>query len=173
MVGNGGKNPQDLGLGRLLGAGDSPENVTWYSTLAGIVMAVVLAALAWRRWGAAAAAVAGVFGAAAPLSVIYGHLLAAEADSLAALSFLLYLLDRWWDRRPSPRLMALTLLAYFATLTLNYRLAPVLLALALVAGYLGLRSPRRLHQLRPSSAWRITLCLVPALATTAAFPLVL
>src|SRR5439155_1496138 len=102
-----------------------------------------------------------------------GHLLAAEADSLAALSVLLYLLDHWWDRRPSVRLMALSLLAFVATLTLNYRLAPVLLALALVAGYLGLRSRGRFHHLRPSSAWLITLCLVPALAMTAAYLLVL
>ena len=173
VFGNDGKIAHDLALGSLLAAGVSPDNLTWYPALAGIVMAVVLAALAWRRWGAAAAAVAGVFGAAVPLSVIYGHLLAAEADSLAALSVLLYLLDRWWDRRPSLRLMALTLLAFVATLTLNYRLAPVLLALALVAGYLGLRSRGRLHHLRPSSAWLITLCLMPALAMTAAYLLVL
>ncbi|HEY4854649.1 MAG TPA: hypothetical protein VII22_28000 [Streptosporangiaceae bacterium] len=163
------KSGHDLALGTLLAVGGTPEGLSWYSALAGLVMAVALAALAWRRWGAPAGAVAGVIGAAAPLSVLYGHTLLAEADGLAGLAIVLLLLDRWWDRRPSQRLVMLTVLAMLATLTINYRLLPALIPLGLVAGWLGWWYRR--HPWRPvvRLSRLVLACLVPAAAAAALY----
>jgi len=76
----------DLILGTLMAAGVSPENLTWFSGLAGVVMVMVLMALAWRRWGAPAAAVASTFAGAVPLGIIYGHRIVAEAAGLAGVA---------------------------------------------------------------------------------------
>ena len=163
VFGSDGKLAHDLVLGLLLSIGVSPTDLSWYSAIAGMVMAVVLAALAWRYWGAAAGAVAGVFAAAMPLSIIYGHLLIADADSIAVLCIGLYLVSRWWDGRPRRSLVVFTLLAVAAALALNYRMLPVVLPIILLLAYLGwaYRRPDA-EGVRPPARLMIGLTLVPA-----------
>ena len=152
----------DLLLGNLFAAGISPENLTWYSALAGAVMVVVLAALAWRRWGAPAGAVAGVFAGAVPLSIVYGHQILAEADGMAAVAVALYLWDRWWDRRPRRFLVIATVLVFALTLSVNYRLLPTILPILLVLGWLALRYRRQDLPPRASVGRLVAVCLIPA-----------
>jgi hypothetical protein len=162
-LGNDWKLGHDLLIGILSAFGITPENLTWYSALLGIAMVVVLAALAWRRWGAPAAAVAGVFAASIPLSVAYGHRIQAEAEGLVAIALVLYLLDRGFAARPSKRQAVLTLLAFLAALTLSYRFLPTLIPLLIVLGLLAWWY--RNHSLPPRfSAGRLAaICLLPAL----------
>ena len=159
----------DLVLGSLMAAGVTPENLTWLSAVAGIVMVAALAVLAYRRWGAPAAAVAGVFAAAAPLSIVYGHRVLSEAAYLAGLALALLLLDRWWNARPSRTLVTLTIAAIAATLSLNYRLLPTLLPIILVLGWLAWWYRR--HDLPPiPPIGRLALlCLVPTVAIVATY----
>jgi hypothetical protein len=152
----------DLLLGGLFAAGISPENLTWYSALAGAVMVAALAALAWRRWGAAAGAVAGVFAGAVPLSIVYGHRILAEADAMAAVAVALYLWDRWWDRRPHRRLVILTILMFALTLSVNYRLLPSMMPILLVLGWLAFRYRRQDLPPRASAGRLVAVCLIPA-----------
>ncbi len=154
----------DIVLGALMAAGVAPENLTWFSALAGLVMVVALAALAHRRWGAPAAAVAGVFAAAVPLSIVYGHRVVSDAACLAGLALVLLLLDRWWDARPSRALAILTVVTIVATLSLNYRLLATLLPIVLVLGWLAWWYRR--HDLPPRvPIGRLgLLCLVPTVA---------
>jgi hypothetical protein len=159
--GNDWKFGHDLTLGGLLAAGVSPENLTWLSAAAGAVMVVVLAALAYRRWGAPAAAVAGVVAGAVPLSINYGHRIVAEAVAMAGVAIVLYLIDRWWTARPSRLLAIATVAALLATLSLSYRLIATLLPIAMVLAWLGWRYRR--HDLAPtlSTGQLMRLCLVP------------
>ncbi len=154
----------DLVLGALMAAGVAPENLTWFSALAGLVMVAALAAVAHRRWGAPAAAVAGVFAAAVPLSIVYGHRVVSEAAYLAGLALALLLLDRWWDARPSRTLATVTVVTIVATLSLNYRLLPTLLPIVLVLGWLTWWYRR--HELPPRApiGRLVLLCLVPTVA---------
>lgn len=96
-------------------------------------MVIAVAALAWRRWGPPAAAVAGVFVGAQPLGIYYGHHVLAEADGLAALALSLYLWDRLWDRPGSRRLAIGTAAALVVTILLNYRFLPAVLPLLALA----------------------------------------
>lgn len=162
-LGNDWKLGHDFLLGTLSALGITPENLTWYSAVLGIAMVVLLAALAWRRWGAPAAAVAGVFAASIPLSVAYGHRLQAEAEGLVAIALVLYLLDRGFAARPSKRQAVLTLVAFLAALTLSYRFLPTLIPLLIVAGLLAWWY--RNDSLPPwFSAGRLAaICLSPAL----------
>jgi hypothetical protein len=162
----------DVVLGSLLAAGVAPQNLTWLSALAGFVMVMALAALAGRRWGAPAAAVAGVFTGAAPLSIVYGHRILSEAACLAVLALVLLLLDRWWDGRPSRALGSLTVAAIAATLSLNYRLLPTLLPIVLVV--VGLAWWYRRHDLPPipPTGRLVLLCLLPTVAIVAIYLLI-
>jgi hypothetical protein len=162
-LGNDWKLGHDLVMGTLSAFGITPENLTWYSALLGVAMVVLLAALAWRRWGAPAAAVAGVFAGSIPLSVAYGHRIQAEAQGLLAVALLLYLLDRGFKARPSKRQAVLTLLAFLAALTLSYRFLPTLIPLVIVLALLGWWY--RNHSLPPKiSAGRLAaICLSPAI----------
>lgn len=163
------KPTHDFALGTLFATGVKPELLVWYSVAAGIVMATVLAALAWRRWGAPAGTVAGVIGAAAPLSVLYGHRLTAEADGAAGLAVVLLLFDQWWQRKPSRRLVIGTALAIAITGSISYRLLPPLLPLVLLAAWLGWWY--RGHALPPLRARGriVAACLIPAAAITAMY----
>src|SRR4029077_17261210 len=87
-LGNDWKPGHDLPLGVLSAMGVSPENLTWYSAAAGAIMVVLLAAMAWRRGGASAGAVAGVFAGTLPLGTVYGHRLLGEADGMAAIAIM-------------------------------------------------------------------------------------
>ena len=162
----------DLVLGSLVAAGVAPQDLTWFSALAGVVMVTALAALAGRRWGAPAAAVAGVAAGAAPLSIFYGHRVLSEAACLAGLALALLLVDRWWDARPSRTLGSLTVAGMAATLSLNYRLLPTLLPISLVAGWLWWYYRR--HDLPPiPPVGRLALlCLVPTAAIVATYLLI-
>jgi hypothetical protein len=117
----------------VLAVGVSPHDLPWVSGVAGAVMVIAVAALAWRRWGPAAAAVAGVFAGAQPLGVYYGHHVLAEADGLAGLAVALYLWDRLWDRPRSRRLVIGTTAALGLTVLLNYRFLPAVLPLLALA----------------------------------------
>jgi hypothetical protein len=124
-------------------------------------MVIAVAALAWRRWGPPAAAVAGVFVGAQPLGIYYGHHVLAEADGLAALAVALYLWDRLWDRPGSRRLLLGTAAVLALTTLLNYRLLPAVLPLLALAvwrhrgaGAAEIRWHRRL----------LFACLLPAAA---------
>jgi hypothetical protein len=163
-LGNDWKPGHDLALGALSAAGVSPENLTWYSALAGVAMVVLVAALAWKRWGPPAAAVAGVFAGSLPLSVAYGHRLLAEADGMAAIAVMLFVLDRWWTQRPSRRLVMFTLLAFLAASTLSYRFLPAFLPIFIVLGGLGWWYRRRAAPPRAPAGRLILVCLLPALA---------
>ncbi|HYS01810.1 MAG TPA: hypothetical protein VET82_05640 [Candidatus Eisenbacteria bacterium] len=167
-----GKVGHDLMLGTVQAVGVSPSNLTWYSALAGIVMVIALAALAWRRWGAPAAAVSGVFAGTIPLGIVYGHRIVAEADGLAAVALALFLLDRWWDARPSKLLTIVTLGAFLAALSLSYRFLPTLLPILLVLGWLGWWYAG--HRMPPTApvGRLVTLCLVPALALVSLYLLI-
>jgi hypothetical protein len=171
-LGNDWKPGHDLPLGVLSAAGLSPENLTWYSAAAGAIMVVLLAALAWKRWGAPAGAVAGVFAGSLPLSIAYGHRLLAEADGMAAIAVMLFVLDRWWTGRPSRRLAMLTLVTLAAALTLSYRFLPTFLPILLVFAWLGWWYRRHATPPRVRAGWLITLCLLPALAIVAFFLLI-
>jgi len=162
----------DLILGSLLAAGVPPEYLTWFSALAGVVMVTVLAALAWRRWGAPAAATAGVFAGAMPLSIVYGHRILPEADGLAALVLGLLLLDRWWAARPSRALATLTVFTFLVTLSFNYRLLPTVLPIVLLLGWLGWRY-RHGPPPRAVTGRLLVLCLIPAFAIVAVYLVVL
>ena len=164
----------DLILGTLMAAGVSPENLTWFSGLAGVVMVMVLMALAWRRWGAPAAAVAGTFAGAVPLGIIYGHRIVAEAAGLAGVAIVLYLIDRWWDGRPSRGLVLLTLGVFLPTLSLSYRLVPVLLPLLAVLVWLGWWYLRHDVPPRAPTGRLASLCVVvPLLALAVIYGLAL
>jgi hypothetical protein len=171
--GHGYKLGHDLILGSLVAAGVAPENLTWFSAAAGALMVIAVSALAWRRWGAPAAAIAGVFAGAAPLTMVYGHRILAEADSLAGLAVALWLWDRWWDGRPSIRLALATVLAFLATMSLNYRLLPTLLPILFVLAWLGWRYRR--GEMPPASPNRrlVILCLMPTVAVIGIYLLVL
>jgi hypothetical protein len=171
-LGNDWKPGHDLALGALSAAGVTPENLTWYSALAGVAMVVVVAALVWKRWGAPAAAVAGVFAGSLPLGIAYGHRLLAEADGMAAVTVMLLLLDRWWTGRPSRRLTMLTLLALAAAVILSYRFLPTFLPILLVFGWLGWWYQRHATPPLVRPGRLITLCLLPALAIVALFLLI-
>lgn len=159
----------DLTLGSLLAAGVSPENLTWLSALAGAVMVVVLAALAYRHWGAPAAAVAGVVAGAAPLTINYGHRIVAEAVAMAGVAIVLYLLDRWWIARPSRAVAIATVVALLATLSLSYRLIATLFPIAVLLAWMGWWY--RTHELAPriSMGRLISLCLVPTVGLVIAY----
>ena len=161
-LGNDWKLGHDLALGTVSAAGVSPENLTWYAALLGIAMVIVVAVLAWRRWGAPAAAVAGVFAGALPLSIAYGHRLLAEADGLLGVALMLYLLDGWWTRRPSRSRVIVTFLVFAATLTLNYRFLSTLLPLFIILAWLGWWYRRHVRTPRPHPGRLIVICLVPA-----------
>jgi hypothetical protein len=158
----------DLLLGMLMAGGASPENLSWLSALAGVAMIVALAALAGRRWGAPAGAIAGVFAGTLPLTIVYGHRITAEADGLAGVALALLLWDRWWDRRPSRPLVLATLAVFLATMSLSYRLVPVLLPLGLVLAWLGWWF--RSHDLPPRvpTGRLIGVCVAVPLAMVAA-----
>jgi len=159
----------DLILGTLLAAGVPPDNLPLLSGFAGTVMVLALAALAGRRWGAPAGAVAGVFAGTVPLGIIYGHHVLAEADGLAGLAVALYLWDRWWDR-PGWRLLSATAAAFLVTLSLNYRLAPSVFPLMVGMAW------RRRDASAPRRRWRgrlLALCLAPAGVIVLAYVLIL
>ncbi len=146
----------DLLLGTLLAAGIPPDDLTWFGGVAGAVMVIALAAVAFRRWGAPAAALAGVFAGATPLTIFYGHHVLSEADGLAALAIALLLWDRCWRPSSSRRLLAATLLAFVVTLSINYRLLPTMVPLA-IALWWTRRQPT------PVRNWQLFgLCLSPA-----------
>jgi hypothetical protein len=171
-LGNDWKLGHDLMIGILSAAGTTPENLTWFSALLGVVMVIVLAVLAWRRWGAPAGAVAGVVAASIPLSVAYGHRIQAEADGMAAVAVLLYLLDRCWAGRPSKRLVGLTVVTLLASLTLSYRFLPTLIPIVVVAALLGWWYRNHSLPPRPSAGRLIAICLSPALILVSIYLLV-
>jgi hypothetical protein len=161
-LGNDWKLGHDLALGTLSAAGVSPENLNWYAALTGVAMVIVLTVLAWRRWGAPAAAVAGVFAGAIPLSIAYGHRLLTEADGLLGVALMLYLLDGWWTRRPSRSRVIVTVLAFVATLALSYRFLSTLLPLFIILASLGWWYRRGAIPPKPQIERLIIVCLVPA-----------
>src|SRR6266849_4260170 len=115
----------DLILGTLMAAGVSPENLTWFSGLAGVVI-------------------------------------------------VLYLIDRWWDGRPSRGLVLLTLGVFLPTLSLSYRLVPVLLPLLAVLVWLGWWYLRHDVPPRAPTGRLASLCVVvPLLALAVIYGLAL
>jgi hypothetical protein len=161
-LGNDWKPGHDLAIGIIGAAGVSPENLTWYAGLIGVAMVIVVAALAWQRWGAPAAAVAGVFAGGIPLSIAYGHRLLAEADGLLGIALLLYLLDGWWTRRPSRPRLFVTIFVFLATLTLSYRFLSTLLPIFIILASLSWWYRRHDLPPKPHIERLIIVCLVPA-----------
>lgn len=161
-LGNDWKPGHNLALGIISAAGVSPENLTWYAALLGVAMVGVIAVLAYKRWGIAAAAVATVFAGALPLSIAYGHRLLAEADGMLGMALMLLLLDSWWTRRPSRSQVIVTVLVFLATLTLNYRYLSTLLPLFIILASLGWWYWR--HTIAPPAhpGRLILVCLLPA-----------
>ncbi len=161
----------DLILGTLMAVGVPPDYLPWLSGFAGAVLVLALAAVAWRRWGPPAGAVAGVFAGTVPLGIIYGHHVLAEADGLAGLAVALYLWDRWWERPASRPLAVATTAAFLVTLSLNYRLTPSLLPL-LIMGAWRLRD----RGVAPLVHWRrrlLGVCLAPSVAIVLVYLLIL
>jgi hypothetical protein len=161
-LGNDWKLGHDLALGIISAAGVAPENLTWYAALVGVAMVVAVGAVAWKRWGPAAAAVAAVFAGALPLGIAYGHRLLAEADGMLGVALMLLLLDSWWTRRPSRWRVIVTLLVFAATLTLNYRFLSTLLPLFVILAALGWWYRRHDFAPPPHPGRLVILCLVPA-----------
>jgi hypothetical protein len=167
--GNDWKFGHDLTLGSLLAAGVSPENLTWLSALAGAVMVVVLAAVAYRRWGAPAAAVAGVVAGAAPLTINYGHRIIAEAVAMAGVAIVVFLMDRWWMTRPSRPLVIATIIALFATLILSYRLIVTLFPIAILLAWMAWWYRTRDLSPKVSMGRMMSLFLIPPVAIVALY----
>jgi len=145
----------DFLLGITLAGGAAPDALPWLSGVAGLVMVAGVAALVGRRWGAPAAAVAGVFAGSLPLGIIYGHRILGEGDSLAALALALLAWDRAWEAPKSERLAAAALLAFTATLLMNYRFLPAIAPLLLALAW---------RRRRLSGPGLILLCLAPGAA---------
>ena len=150
----------DLLLGSLLAAGLSPDHLPWFAAFAGAGMMLAVAALAARRWGVPAGAVAGVVAGALPLSVYYGHHVLAEADAMAGLAVALYFWDRFW-LNPAPRLAIGTLAACLVTVTINYRFFPTVVPLIATVAW------RYFDRSRAGGSWRWRIaltCFLPSVA---------